>query len=39
VVGAANSVRNIGNKSLPEGQSARRFGGAVFRLTEVWLDK
>jgi ABC-type transport system substrate-binding protein len=39
VLGAANTVRNIGNKSLPEGQTARPFGGAVFRLTEVWLDK
>lgn len=39
VIGAANSVRNIGNKSLPDGQTARRFGGAVSRLTEVWLDK
>lgn len=39
VLGAANSVRNIGNKSLPDGETARPFGGAVFRLTEVWLDK
>ena len=39
VIGAANSVRNIGNKSLPDGQTARPFGGAVSRLTEVWLDK
>ena len=39
VIGASNSVRNIGNRTLPDGQTARRFGGAVSRLTEVWLDK
>jgi peptide/nickel transport system substrate-binding protein len=39
VVGAANPVRNIGNISLPDGGDARRFGGGVFRLTEVWLDR
>lgn len=39
VVGADNSVRNIGNRTLPDGGTARRFGGAVSRLTEVWIDK
>ena len=38
-VGAANQVRNIGNQTLPDGATARRFGGGVFRLTEVWLDR
>ena len=38
-VGAAEDVRNIGNQTLPDGGTARRFGGGVFRLTEVWLDK
>jgi peptide/nickel transport system substrate-binding protein len=39
VIGANNSVRNIGSQTLPEGQTARRFAGGVFRLTEVWLQK
>lgn len=39
VIGAADDVRNIGNVSLPDGGTSRRFGGGVFRLTEVWLDR
>jgi len=38
-IGAATDVRNIGSITLPGGMASRPFGGGVFRLTEVWLDK
>ncbi len=38
-IGAGTTVRNIGSITLPGGGASRPFGGGVFRLTEVWIDK
>ncbi len=38
-IGAGTTIRNIGSITLPGGAESRPFGGGVFRLTEVWIDK
>jgi len=38
-IGAGTKIRNIGSITLPGGAASRPFGGGVFRLTEVWIDK
>jgi ABC-type transport system substrate-binding protein len=38
-IGAGTTIRNIGSITLPGGAASRPFGGGVFRLTEVWIDK
>jgi ABC-type transport system substrate-binding protein len=38
-IGAGTKIRNIGSITLPGGGDSRPFGGGVFRLTEVWIDK
>lgn len=39
VVGASNSVRNITNVSLPDGQQSAPFDAGAQRLTQTWLQQ